>query len=75
MTLSEIVEKHGFNRIARKVASQSEPILLIREFNDETYEVEGMQSNVAYTERQDAEGFEYVPSWSSGSRKTSVAMK
>ena len=73
MTLREIVEKYGFNRIAQKAEGQAEPLLLIRDFNDEVYEVEGTQSNAIYTERKDADGYNYVPSWNPGACKTSVA--
>lgn len=62
MTLQEIVEEHGFGRMARRTEGQNEAIKVIKEHSETTYEVEGMQTNAIYTELKDADGYEYIPS-------------
>lgn len=60
MSLEELVQLFGLNIIVRRSNHyQEEPFKVIEEQGD-VYLVEGCKSDVRYTQRKDAEGYELV---------------
>lgn len=63
MTLSQLVDKHGFGIVVRKTTSKAnEPVRIIKRQDDVVFLVEGTQTDEEYTERGDIEGFEKMQS-------------
>ncbi len=63
MTLSQLVQQHGYGVVVRKTISKSnEPIRVVRLYGEGVFLVEGVHTDEEYTERGDVKGYEKMQS-------------